>query len=181
MASSPALSAPPQAQHAADAARLGRLVEVFPYQARGLVGTALLLGVVFVVMGLSALREFAAGETPPIWQLLVVGGMAIALVWMVILSLVRAIGHRRRKRQICLFEGGLVVVDAGQAQVWAWDEIDGVRQQVTQYRSEWGGDRGRHTRWAVVRRDGRSVSLHEGEPRGADRLGEVIARMTRWV
>jgi hypothetical protein len=139
-----------------------------------------MIGVIVVVMGLSGLREFAAGNTPPVWLLLVVGGFGIAFVWMMTSSLGRAISHRRRKRQICLYEGGFVVVDAGQADIWAWDDIGNVRQNVTQYRSEWGGDRGRYTDWLVMRRDGRTITLRDAEPKGGDRLGEIVARMTRY-
>lgn len=175
MASSPALAAP-QAQQAAESERLGLLVEVFPYQARRLLFVAVWLAVLLVVVGLVGMGGFRDSDTP-VWQLLVAGAAAIYLLWLVASGFRDAVAHRRRNRQVCLFEGGFVVMDAEHADVWAWGDIVSVRQHITQYRSEYGGDRGRDRHWTVVRRDGRSITLHNIDISAADRLGETIARM----
>ena len=177
MSSSSALAAPPQAQQAAEVARLGRLVEVYPYRARRLLLVAVGLAVLVVVIGLVVIRSLRGGDTA-VWALLVVGATAMYGLWYAASAFRDAVANRRRNRQICLFDGGFVVVDAGRAEAWPWREIDSVQQHVVQYRSEYGGDRGTERRWTVVRRDGRSIVLHNIDIDAADQLGETIARMT---
>jgi hypothetical protein len=162
------------ADRAAEAARLGRLVEAFPYRSHNRV-TELALAV-FGAIVFGAVAVLALGSAEGRFWAFIAGPLAVLSVLVAVASFRRATGNRAR--QVCLYEGGFVVVDGARADAWSWPEVESVWQRIVDHRDQSGMRLSTDARWTVLRRDGVRIVLSNDDIDGIDRLGGPIIRRT---
>jgi hypothetical protein len=164
----------PGAARAAEAARLGRLVEAFPYRSHNRV-TELALAV-FGTIVFGAFAVLALGSAEGRFWAFIAGPLAVLSALAAVASFRRATGNRAR--QVCLYEGGFVVVDGARADAWSWPEVESVWQRIVDRRDQSGIRLSTDARWTVLRRDGARIVLSNDDIDGIDRLGDPIIRRT---
>jgi hypothetical protein len=167
----------PGAARAAEAARLGRLVEAFPYRSHNRV-TELALAV-FGAIVFGAVAVLALGSAEGRFWAFVAGPLAVLSALVAVASFRRATGNRAR--QVCVYEGGFVVVDGARADAWSWPEVESVWQRIVDRRHQSGLRLSTDARWTVLRRDGVRIVLSNDDIDGIDgidRLGGPIIRRT---